>query len=183
VCTLETEHFEDCSAVVEEEEGLHGVHRRLRRNEHPKTKRAARSSAEKQTVTQKRPTPRKPLCAVVRRKNPQGCQPLVGYPAFHVNSWSQPTTSAGGNESIPPVFNGTLLPAVRQPTAGSSVGVRGKPPKSPYHPTMPQPRIDPGTESSGEGDTGGPAKFFAAAVPTQNRTWDLTQALVESQPL
>jgi hypothetical protein len=46
----------------EEEEGLHGVHRQLRRNEHPKKqKRAARSSAENR-LSPKGGPPRESLC-------------------------------------------------------------------------------------------------------------------------
>jgi hypothetical protein len=48
---------------AEEEEELHGVHRQLCRNKHPNQRRAARTSAKKQAVTQRRPTPRTPLYA------------------------------------------------------------------------------------------------------------------------
>jgi predicted metal-dependent TIM-barrel fold hydrolase len=37
---LHTSYDPETCPDVEEEEGLHGVHRRLRRNEHPKTKEA-----------------------------------------------------------------------------------------------------------------------------------------------
>jgi hypothetical protein len=45
------------AAEEEEEEGLHGVHRQLRRNEHPKTKEGCKKFSRKQAVTQRRPTP------------------------------------------------------------------------------------------------------------------------------
>jgi hypothetical protein len=50
-------------AAAEEEEGLHGVHRQLRRNKHPKTKEGCKKFSGKQAVTHRRPTPRKPLYA------------------------------------------------------------------------------------------------------------------------
>jgi hypothetical protein len=50
-------------AAEEEEEGLHGVHMHLRRNEHPKTKEGCKKFSGKQAVTQRRPTSRKPLYA------------------------------------------------------------------------------------------------------------------------
>jgi hypothetical protein len=62
---------------TEEEEGLHGVHRQLRRNEHPKTKEGCKKFSGKQAVTHRRPTPRKPLCNTKKKRGYMVCTPHV----------------------------------------------------------------------------------------------------------